>query len=731
MAILTAKSYNYREMAGFLHKARRARDEDPESRSPFEDDETRLLPEGERREILSEIDRIAADNKILVTPQTFTVPAKRGGARFPILVNVIALLILTGGVWGMFQLFQQEEQAARSGAGITLTAESRLISELRRQTEAELDAKEDEIAAIRAQLEEVQAERIALQDEIDRRVHELERELRQQLDAEIEAERERLIREGLSEEEIEQLLRDFERRRIAELRAEVEAYRARLEREQQQREQQLAVMEIELSAGLDQARREQTALLEEARRRESDLRVRYEERIARQSEQVALAQQQLVALEEQRQNEVMVQNQIDGFYERIRAAISVADYQLAIETIDRFRNFLDQESVRRLPMIQQRRASELHILETLTRLVRPQVEMQTRDTSELLTQAQRLAEVTNLLERAEIARAEGDAQLAVALAEEAFALLPHGGDAVQLLAERRRAQSDDLRRALLQTRIEEADRALAQDDPQRAMVLFEQALLEAVDLNGEYASVVSRIGDGIRAIAEQELGAQFAAELSAELAAVETATRREFEAALQARIAQLEQQHGRRSAEYQQQIALLEAELQGAREAQQAAEEHRDAAPDMATTEDSDDTRVAVDPALLEELQRLRRLEGELERLRTAYNRYRENEDRVLAGGDDPLAIVEGKLLLDSFLRSPEVQAFFPELAGRIRRYDDAFRETGRRAALLDTMDIVYTLSGYRDAATRQDYLLQERSRTTDPELTEFLDELYTLVAGF
>ena len=716
-------------MSGFLHRARRARGQDPETQSPFESEETRSLPENERREILSEIDRIAADNKILVTPQTFTVAAKRGGARFPILVNIIALLILAGGVWGMFQLYQQEDQAIRSGAGITVTAESRLIAELRRQTEEELGAKEEEIVAIRAQLAEVQSERVALQDEIDRRVHELERELRRQLDAEIEAERERLVREGLSEEEIERLLRDFERRRIAELRAEVEAYRAQLEHEQQEREQQLALMEVELSAGLDQARRERTALMEESRRREADLRARYEERIARQSEQVALAQQQLSALEEQRRNELMVQDQIDGFYDRIRAAISRTDYEAALDSINRFRSFLDQDAVRRLPMIQQRRASELHILETLTRLVQPRVEMQTSDTPELLQQAQRLAEVIALLERADTARADGDAELAVTLAEEAFTLLPRAESGVQLLAERRRQQSEELRRALLLARLEEADRALAENQPERAIALFEQALIEATALGEEHATLMSQISDGIRAVAEQELGAQFAAEL----AALEAETRREVEAVMETRLAQLEREHAGRSAEYQQQITRLEEELRTARDAARA--------PDVATAEETPaeetpaaegvtDTSVAVDPALLEELERLRRLEEELDRLRTAYNRYREHEDQVLGNGDDPFAIVEGKLLLDSFLRSSEVQAFFPELAGRIRRYDEAFRETGRRAALLDTMDIVYTLSGYRDPAARQDYLLQERSRTTDPELTEFLDELYTLVTG-
>ncbi len=700
-------------MASFLQRAKRSRSAASNPLSRFDSDDTSSLPEQERREILSEIDRIAADNKIMVTPQTFAFRAKRGGARFPILVNMIAIAVLVGGVYTMVQLYRQEDQNVRAGGGIAVTTESRLIGELRRQTEQQLQQKEQQISEIQAQLAAVQSERSEIEATIEERVRRLEAELRVQLDDEIEAERQRLISEGLSDEEIERLLRDFERRRLAELRAQVEAYRAELQREQQENARALALLEVELSRSLDETRRERSSLLEDARRRETELRTRYEERIARQSEQVAIAQQQLAELEQQREREIQLQRQITGYYDRIRNAIAASDYAQASQTIAQFRAYLDQDGIRTLPIMQNRRQAELYALESLARLVEPQLETQDESADDLLQRAQRLGEITQLLQASEAARQDGNAAAAEALADEAFALLPHGSRTQQFLAARDQQRAEELQRALLSSRIAEADQALAAGSPQRAVELYEQALVEATGIPQSVAAMVSRIAGSIEALVEQELSAQF----NRELAQMESRTRSEVEALMQARLAELNAEHQRQTADYRRRIAELEQQVA-------AADQSRDQALSQL------DAPSAADPALLAELDRLRRLEAELEELRASYQRFRQTEDRIVGATEDPFALIEGKLLLDSFLASDDVQALFPDLAERIRRYDRAFQATGRRAALLDTMEVVYTLSGYQDDAARRSYLQQERSRTSDPQLVEFLDELFSLVSN-
>ena len=713
MVILSVRFYNSSDMAGFLQRAKRSRNAASDQSSRLDSDDTSSLPEQERREILSEIDRIAADNKIMVTPETFAFRATRGGARFPILVNLIAVVVLAAGVYAMLHLYRQEDQSVRAGGGVAVTTESRLISELRRQTEQQLQQKEEQISQIQAQLAAVQSERSEIEAGIEERMRRLEAELRVQLDDEVEAERQRLISEGLSDQEIERLLRDFERRRLAELRAQIEAYRAELQREQQENARALALLEVELSRNLDETRRERSSLLEDARHRETELRTRYEERIAHQDEQVATAQQQLAELEQQREREIQLQRQITGYYDRIRNAIAISDYAQASQTIAQFRAYLDQDTIRTLPLMQNRRQAELYALESLARLVEPQLETQDRSADDLLQRARRLGEITQLLEASQAAREDGNPAAAEQLAAEALALLPRGSATRQFLAARDQQRAGELQRALLSSRVAEADQALAAGSPQQAVELYEQALIEATGIPESVAAIVSRIAGSIEALVEQELSAQF----NRELAQMESRTRSEVEALMQARLAELNAEHQRQTADYRRRIAELEQQVA-------AAEPPGDQTPSQP------DASSAADPTLLAELDRLRRLEAELEALRASYQRFRQSEDRIVGASEDPFALIEGKLLLDSFLASDDVQALFPDLAERIRRYDQAFQATGRRAALLDTMEVVYALSGYHDEAARRSYLQQERSRTSDPQLVEFLDELVSLVSN-
>lgn len=647
----------YRGMAGFLDRAKQWRLDRKDAKAsssvrdtakPLTTDETETFPEEERRGILAEIDQIVSENKKALTPERLFVDTGRIGVRFPLLVNVIALLVLVAGIYVMLQLYREEEQAVRTGGGIVLTTESRLISELQRQTDEQLQRKEQEISAIQAQLAEVQSERIAIETEIDQRVRELERELRDELDAELQAERRRLINEGFSDEEIEQLLRDFERRRLVELRVEVDAYRVALEREQQESANALARLEMELSQRLEDSRRERAALEEDARRRVSELRHRYEQQLESRSEEVARARARLSELQELQESQLAVQHQIAGYYQRIRSAVVDRDYADASMVINRLRDFLEQESVRSLPMMETRYEAERYILESLARLVEPQIGAGDEDGEQLLARAQRMTEVSRLLEAAAREREEGALERAESLSLAAFELLPHGVSLHEFLA------------------------------------------------GPDHETVIEQV-------------------------------RREFDLLMETRVAEL-------ASEYEQEIAGLELEMTRVEETRDqalAALEEAEAVAQRAAAQRIAESRAVVpeaDPDLRAELLRLRRIEQELTDLRSLYAEFREKEAQLVLDGEDPFALVEGKLLLDSFLGSSGVQELFPDLDGRIRRYDQAFQATGRRAAILDTLDIVYTLAEYTDEAERRAYLLEERSRTADPHLGEFLDELVALV---
>ena len=121
----------------------------------------------DRSAILKEIEKVANDNRIVVSVDRLDFTARRNGAIFPILVNVVGLLILTGGVLGLAHLFRAGEARLRQSAEVVVTAESRLIEAIRRETEEQIAAREAEIASIQEQLDSIGSQRARIAVDID------------------------------------------------------------------------------------------------------------------------------------------------------------------------------------------------------------------------------------------------------------------------------------------------------------------------------------------------------------------------------------------------------------------------------------------------------------------------------------------------------------------------------------------------------------------------------------
>ncbi|MDR0486974.1 MAG: hypothetical protein LBG91_01870 [Treponema sp.] len=118
------------------------------------------IPVEEQEEILSRINGIAEKNRRQLQEGSggkFSVSAKKKDGLFPVLVNVTALAVLSGGILFLLSLNGKKDVQIREG-GRTYTALDRaLIEEIRRETALELASKENEIALIYSQLEDVDA----------------------------------------------------------------------------------------------------------------------------------------------------------------------------------------------------------------------------------------------------------------------------------------------------------------------------------------------------------------------------------------------------------------------------------------------------------------------------------------------------------------------------------------------------------------------------------------------
>ena len=84
--------------------------------------------------------------------------------------NVALIVALALGLGALDILFQRGETRIAKEEGATATAEGRLIAELKRQAEAQLEAKNREIDSIQGRLADIERQRQELQAGMDEKV---------------------------------------------------------------------------------------------------------------------------------------------------------------------------------------------------------------------------------------------------------------------------------------------------------------------------------------------------------------------------------------------------------------------------------------------------------------------------------------------------------------------------------------------------------------------------------
>ena len=117
----------------------------------------------EQKEILSKINGIAEKNRQqLSSGEKQLVKAKKNSAIFPLIVNIIAILLLCGGGFFLFNLNGKIDTQVREGNAVFNLTERALIEEIRKDTADRIAAKELEISSIASRLEDVDAQLLLL-----------------------------------------------------------------------------------------------------------------------------------------------------------------------------------------------------------------------------------------------------------------------------------------------------------------------------------------------------------------------------------------------------------------------------------------------------------------------------------------------------------------------------------------------------------------------------------------
>ena len=275
----------------------------------------------EQQEILDKINSISVEKGLVPPEGQVKSEARKRGIMFPVLVNIAAVLLLAGGFILLWTFHSKGEQEIRLGSGALGITERKLIQEIRSDTNQKLAEKDNQISEIQSRLAAAAAEYRQLQQSM----------------------------ENLSDE-------------------------------QKNRADYLAGVQDEYQNSLSQLQNDRTAILEDARARETGLRVQAEENAKNLSSQIEQSQanlgaamQELSRLSNEQDRAAAAEDQLGGLYSMADSYISSGDFGSAASTLASMKDFLNNPVFSGSRSMEARRQTHLAVLGTLEDAVAAQV----------------------------------------------------------------------------------------------------------------------------------------------------------------------------------------------------------------------------------------------------------------------------------------------------------------------------------------------------------------------
>jgi hypothetical protein len=492
-------------MTGLLARARQLRTSlglSPDGRDEFAFDPESGISREEQAEIRAEIEKVGRD-RIGVGPEAFAVKAAKRGVLFPVVVNIAAVAALVIGLGVFYFIFQRgETQLAREDSG-TITAEGKLIKELQKEAEARLQAKNQQINQIQGQLAEIDKQRLDLQSNMDARVRDRENELRAAMAADLDAEKARLQKQGLSDQDIQKKLADLESQKNAAFTKQLDAFRAQSEAERRKSEATLKDLQAQFNANLARVNTERQQVLSDSRQREADLQAQLSQKTKELQSQQAQTQAQLQELTSQRQQEDLVAQQLVGLYSAAQADISEKNYPKALGSLKSIARYVNSPEVVVLPGLAKRREVDLFIVDSLSTLVQGEIDKGKVDTTSLVNAANQIAEVRARVSDADGALGAGRLADAEKLYSQALAVIPEIARSYAYFTAHAR-ESDAERQDALRAGLSRAESAFDAGRYAEMLAAYKDALVFLPESSTRLDRTLSNIGTAGAVLAGQK-----------------------------------------------------------------------------------------------------------------------------------------------------------------------------------------------------------------------------------
>lgn len=334
-----------------------------------------VLTKQEESEVHALIENMVKKNQHKLSSKDNKVKARKSGIGLPLFINIFAIILIVSGAFALQMLFNTKQEILLDETASSFSSEESLLSKVREQTEADLQAKEAEINRIQKEMADLDKKQNELESEMNERMARERDKYREQLEAELSAERQQMQSQGLSENEINNRIAQIETARQQEAAEEIARFRQEMLTEIQRREEEIKKAKERYQNELGRAAEEVKAIQAQADAREDELREQYEKERAELAEQASDSQKRLEALKAEREKERLILSGLKEGYYNIQRHIQNGEYPKAENQIRELRNLLYDESVMALPSMTQRRELELATIDTLQTMLTKQKEM--------------------------------------------------------------------------------------------------------------------------------------------------------------------------------------------------------------------------------------------------------------------------------------------------------------------------------------------------------------------
>lgn len=445
------------------------------------EEEAFSISDEETEEIITEINRLTERKNLRHDKNKFKFKAEKSALALPVLINILSIVAVAA-VFFLFPYIMNFQQKQRQiDKKMADTSGSRLLSQLKKESDKEMKAKEEEIERIRQEMALLDKQKQDLESNLANKLQQKKEELQRQLKSKLEEERRKLQAQGYSEEEVERRLNQWRKKEEARRQTEIAAYQRRLEEEKAAAQQRIARQKTQFETSLGQVQQEKQKLQAEFSAKESQLRQELaEEKKALESErsktvkELDQARERMKELNRQRGEAQAFINHISAQFLQIKDLIQQEKYRQAQENINNLRNYFNKDELQNLEAIKERRSLDLFFIDFLNDYVLRELKMQ-QDNSSILARMEILNDMEAKAQQAAVLLKSGEKEKAENRYQQALSRLPFVREAHQYFIRKSQGKEEE-RIAVLLSDLNRAAELFDQNQLTESKAAYQKAL---------------------------------------------------------------------------------------------------------------------------------------------------------------------------------------------------------------------------------------------------------------